>query len=378
MMPLESILQSGMSARPFCGASNGADTQQSRPFVSLVVPAYNEAPIIEKNLAILCQYMESLEDEYSWEMLIINDGSADETGALAESFASTRKNVHVLHHITNFGLGQALKFAFKHCRGDYIVTLDLDLSYAPEHIEQLLTKIRATKAKIVVTSPYAPEGKISNVPWLRRTLSIWANRFLSRAAKGHLSTLTSMVRAYDGRFIRSLNLKSMGMEINAETIHKALLLQARIEEIPAHLRWQPQRGASRKRSSSMKVFRHTLSVLLSGFLFRPVMFFIAPGLALLLVSLYSNFWMVVHVVERFLASNALPIFPERIDGAVGAAFSEAPHAFIVGGITLMLAIQLISLGILALQSKSYFEEIFHLGTAIYRLNRDHDNGKDNL
>jgi glycosyltransferase involved in cell wall biosynthesis len=341
-----------------------------------VVPAYNEAPIIEKNLAILCQYMESLEDEYRWEMLIINDGSTDETGALAEAFASTRENVRVLHHLTNFGLGQALKFAFKHCQGDYVVTLDLDLSYAPEHIQQLLAKIRATRAKIVVTSPYAAGGQISNVPWLRRMLSIWANRFLSRAAKGHLSTLTGMVRVYDGKFIRSLNLKSMGMEINAETIHKALLLQARIEEIPAHLHWQPQRDASRKRSSSMKVYRHTLAVLLSGFLFRPVMFFIAPGLALLLISLYSNFWMVVHVVERFLASDALPIFPERIDGAVGAAFNEAPHAFIVGGITLMLAIQLISLGILALQSKSYFEEIFHLGTAIYRLNRDH--GKDNI
>ena len=376
MIPLKLIPQTVIGAPPFYGASNGADTPQTKPFVSVVVPAYNEAPIIEKNLAILCQYMESLEDEYRWEMLVVNDGSTDATGALAEAFASTRKNVRVLHHLTNFGLGQALKFAFKHSQGDYIVTLDLDLSYAPEHIQQLLTKIRATKAKIVVTSPYSPEGKISNVPWLRRILSIWANRFLSRAAKGHLSTLTGMVRVYDGKFIRSLNLKSMGMEINAETIHKALLLQARIEEIPAHLRWHPQRSDSVKRISSMKVCRHTLAVLLSGFLFRPVMFFIAPGLALLLISLYANFWMVVHVVERFLASDALPIFPERIDGAVGAAFNEAPHAFIVGGITLMLAIQFISLGILALQSKSYFEEIFHLGTAIYRLNRDH--GKDNI
>jgi len=341
-----------------------------------VVPAYNEAPIIEKNLAILCQYMACLEEEYRWDLLIIDDGSTDETGALAEVFASTRENVHVLHHITNFGLGQALQFAFHHCQGDYIVTLDLDLSYAPEHIQRLLTKIRETRAKIVVTSPYAPGGKISNVPWLRRTLSIWANRFLSRAARGHLSTLTSMVRVYDGRFIRSLNLKSMGMEINAETIHKALLLQARIEEIPAHLHWHPQRGDSVKRTSSMKVLRHTLSVLLSGFLFRPVMFFIAPGMALLLVSLYANFWMIVHVVEKFLDSTALPVFPERLDSAVGAAFNEAPHAFIVGGITLMLAIQLISLGILALQSTSYFEEIFHLGTAIYRLNRD--NGKERL
>src|SRR5437667_4685358 len=115
MIPLESIPQAAIGAPPFYGASNGADTQQTRPFVSLVVPAYNEAAIIEKNLAILCQYMESLEEEYRWEMLIIDDGSVDETGALAEAFASPRDNVHVLHHITNFGLGQALKFAFKHC-----------------------------------------------------------------------------------------------------------------------------------------------------------------------------------------------------------------------------------------------------------------------
>jgi len=168
----------------------------------------------------------------------------------------------------------------------------------------------------------------------------------------------------------------MGMEINAETIHKALLLRARIEEIPAHLHWHPQGGDSVRRTSSMKVLQHTLSVLLSGFLFRPVIFFIAPGMALLLVSLYANFWMVVHVVEKFLDSTALPVFPERVYSAVGAAFSEAPHAFIVGGITLMLAIQFISLGILALQSKSYFEEIFHLGTAIYRLNLD--DGKEKL
>lgn len=376
MTPLKSIPRAERSAPLLAGASHGADRPQSRPCVSIVVPAYNEAPIIEKNLAILCQYMEALEAEYRWELLIINDGSTDETGALAETFASTRENVHVLHHITNFGLGQALRFAFNHCRGEYIVTLDLDLSYAPEHIERLLTKIRETKAKIVVTSPYAPGGKISNVPWLRRTLSIWANRFLSRAAKGHLSTLTGMVRVYDGRFIRSLNLKSMGMEINAETIHKALLLQARIEEIPAHLHWHPQRGEGAKRTSSMKVLRHTLSVLLSGFLFRPVMFFIAPGLALLLISLYANFWMVVHVVERFLDRAALPGFLERINTAVADAFNEAPHAFIVGGITLMLAIQFISLGILALQSKSYFEEIFHLGTTLYRLNRD--NGKERV
>jgi hypothetical protein len=49
----------------------------------------------------------------------------------------------------------------------------------------------------------------------------------------------------------------------------------------------------------------------------------------------------------------------------------------VGGISVIIAFQLISLGILSLQSKSYFEEIFHLGTTIYRLNREQQH-KENL
>src|SRR5262245_56556943 len=346
------------------------------PLVSIVLPAFNEAAILEDNLAVLQDYLRTLEARYRFEIIIVNDGSIDATPKIADALGAKYANVRVFHHPTNFGLGQAFKTAFAQSRGDYVITMDIDLSYSPEHVAALLEEITRDHAKLVLASPYMRGGQISNVPWLRRTLSIWANRFLSMTAKGHLATLTSMVRVYDGRFIRSLNLKSMGMEINAETIHKALLLRARIEEIPAHLHWHPQGGDSVRRTSSMKVLQHTLSVLLSGFLFRPVIFFIAPGMALLLVSLYANFWMVVHVVEKFLDSTALPVFPERVDSAVGAAFSEAPHAFIVGGITLMLAIQFISLGILALQSKSYFEEIFHLGTAIYRLNLDH--GKEKL
>src|SRR5882762_9392586 len=155
---------------------NGAPAARPKPLVSVVVPAYNEEAIVARNLASLYEYMESLEDECRWEIILVNDG----TGELAEAFARGRSNVRVLHHAVNFGLGQAIRFGFNHCRGDYIVTLDLDLSYSPEHIRELLAKIQETKAKIVVTSPYMEGGRISNVPWLRRTSSVLANRFLSR------------------------------------------------------------------------------------------------------------------------------------------------------------------------------------------------------
>src|SRR3954468_9584329 len=81
-----------------------------RPLVSLVVPAYNEASIIEQHLAALCEHMQTLEHTYRWEIVVINDGSSDATGALAEAFARGRDNVQVLHHAANKGLGRAFQF----------------------------------------------------------------------------------------------------------------------------------------------------------------------------------------------------------------------------------------------------------------------------
>ena len=340
--------------------------EQSLPFVSIVLPAYNEEAIVEKNLAELCYYLESLEDKYRWEIIIINDGSTDETGELAENFANKHRNVRVFHHFTNFGLGQAFKYAFKNCKGDYIITLDMDLSYSPEHIELMLKKIIETRARVVLASPYMKGGKISNIPWLRRYLSIWANRFLSIAAKGRLSTLTSMVRAYDGRFLKSLNLRSTGMDIMPEIIHKSMILGARIEEVPAHLDWSSLQDEKPKRRSSMRILQHTIATLLSGFIFRPFMFFIMPGLALLLFALWISAWAFIHFSTYYAELVQYSSFLMRSSAALDMAFDRHTHTFVIGLLALMLSIQLISLGVLSLQSKNYFEEIFHLGSTIHK------------
>jgi glycosyltransferase involved in cell wall biosynthesis len=353
--------------------------QPEKPFVSIVTPAYNEAAIIEQNLTRLCEYMETLEDEYRWELIVVNDGSSDETGDLAEAFAKTRDNVHVLHHMYNFRLGQALRYAFNNCRGDYVVTIDVDLSYSPDHIGKLLAKIKETRAKIVIASPYTKGGKVSNVPWLRKTLSIWANRFLSLTVTKDnllpsLSTLTGMVRAYDGRFLSRLNLKAMDVDIQPEILYKAMILRARIVEIPAHLNWGSDETGGKQRRSSIRLAKSLISSLLSGFMFRPFMLFILPGLVLVVLSLYPFAWIFIHTFHHFQnpALSGLA-FDHRLSGAIALAFGQSPHAFIVGGVTLMLAIQLISLGILALQNKKYFEELFHISSAVYKSNKQDGN-----
>jgi hypothetical protein len=208
-----------------------------KPLVSLVIPAFNEEAVVQSNLKVLCDYMKSLEHKYAWEMVVVNDGSRDDTSALAKSFSTNRPNVFVLDHPVNFGLGQALKFGFNEARGDYIVTIDMDLSYSPDHIERLLDTLVKTHAKIVIASPYLAGGAVENVPELRRVLSVGANKFLSIASHGRLKTLTGMVRAYDAKFLRTLDFYSMGMEVNSEILYKAMVLRARIVEIPATLKW---------------------------------------------------------------------------------------------------------------------------------------------
>jgi hypothetical protein len=243
----------------------------------------------------------------------------------------------------------------------------VDLSYSPEHVGHLLRKIRETRAKVVLASPYMKGGTLANVPWLRKTLSIWANRFLAMFAQGRLSTLTCMVRAYDARFMRSLSLRATGMNIMPEVIYKAMILRARIEEIPADLNWGLQVSGQPKRRSSMRIFGHMLATLLAGFFFRPFMFLVAPGLVLLAFALYVNAWMLIHIWEFYFSTAAQLQGTGRFAVAIADAYASFPHTFIVGLLSLMLAIQLIGLGMLALQNKNYFEELFYLGTTVLKV-----------
>jgi glycosyltransferase involved in cell wall biosynthesis len=329
----------------------------ARPLVTIVLPAYN---VLKDGFLAIDGYLRTLAAQYRFEYLVIDDGSADGTAEIADALAAARTDVSVLHHPTNLGVGRAFRTAFRHCRGDYVVTLDVDLSYEPRHIGLMLDKLRETRAQVVLASPYMKGGRISNVPWLRRTLSIWANRFLSLFAPGRLSTLTCMVRAYEGDFIRGLVLRATGLEVMPETVYKTMIMRGRIAQVPAHLDWSRQLAAGTKRRSSTRIGRQMIGTLLSGFIFRPFMFFILPGLLLLAFAIWTNVWMFVHFFEAWRELG--PIEGDRISAAIAQAYRDFPHTFIVGLLSLMLAIQLIGLGILALQAKNYFEEVFHLGS----------------
>jgi glycosyltransferase involved in cell wall biosynthesis len=172
---------------------------------------------------VLLDYLKTLQGAYRFELIIVNDGSRDETGSIAGRLAAESAGVRVIHHPRNFGLGQALKTGFGQCRGRYVVVLDIDLSYGPEHVGLLLERMAKIGARLVLASPYMHGGRVVAVPWLRIVFSRVANWFLARASGERISTMTCMVRAFDGRFLRSMHLRNTGMDVMPRVAARAYL-----------------------------------------------------------------------------------------------------------------------------------------------------------
>ncbi len=338
-----------------------------KKIISIVIPAHNEEAMLAQNLSIIVSYMQSIEDKYDWEIVIVNDGSTDNTKKLADDFAAKVNNVFVFHHKANQNLGSALKTGFSHCHGDFIVTLDLDLSYSPGHIEKMINALIENEAQVVIASPYMKGGKVSNVPFLRKFLSRTINFFLSIIVRKDIHTFTGMVRAYQRKFLTNLNLKSRDYEVNPEIVLKSLILRAKIVEIPAHLDWKVQNQAGKKRVSNIRILRGILSGLMSAFIFKPYFYFVLFGTILFIISAYIIVWIFINT---FVVYSALPHIPGPFDAefseAVAEVFKARPYAFIVGGVSLIISLQFLSLGFLSFQSKRYFDELFHLNSKILK------------
>jgi glycosyltransferase involved in cell wall biosynthesis len=335
-----------------------------KPFVSVVVSAYNESSILKENLSKIYDYMNSL--NYKWELVCINDGSKDETGRIADDFAKENENIKIIHNKTNLYLGNSLRKAFQECSGEYIVTMDIDLSYSTDHIERMLNKIIETQADVVIASPYMKEGKVTKVPFKRVFLSRVVNKFLSLLSYEKIHTFTGMVRAYNAKYIKNLSLKSQDFEINPEIIYKTLLLRGRITEIPAHLDWSYKKDTHPVRKSKVQFTRGILSGLMSGFVLRPYIFFMFVGLILFVISIYIIIWLIINTLAVYPDLTSAGYFDDNFSAAVAEIFRRKPHAFFVAGISLIVSLQFLSLGFLSLQSKRYFEELFHLNTSILK------------
>lgn len=252
---------------------------------SVVIPAFNEGAIIEKTLWRVADTVRTALPDRVWEIIVVDDGSSDDTAenaiAAAEGIAGTGVTVRVLQHPVNRGLGCGLQTGITASTGDVVVIADCDLSYHPDHLPALVLALEEHSAKVALASPYMPGGRTLGVPPRIERRSRTANRFLAKASGVPLHTLTGMVRAYDGPFVRQLALKSTGDVINIEALYKTQVLRGRVVEVPATLDWSGlEARAGRTRRGSRRIRTKTYQTVASGILFRPYFVFMLFGLGL--------------------------------------------------------------------------------------------------
>lgn len=126
----------------------------SKPDISVVIPAYNEAQRLPKTLKIIRDYFAST--KYSYEILVVDDGSQDNTSEVARDMQIDQ--LRVLAYKINRGKGYAVNYGVTQANGNYIIFADADNSTPFEQIEKLLLKIE--ESPVVIGSRYLPESHI--------------------------------------------------------------------------------------------------------------------------------------------------------------------------------------------------------------------------
>jgi len=112
--------------------------------LSLIVPAYNEGKVLKRNLNKIIKFLKV--KKYSWEVVVVDDGSSDKTFTIAKTFS--RRHVKAYKLDENRGKGGALKEGFKNASGRYIIFMDADLSVPLESIDIFLSELK--KYEVVI------------------------------------------------------------------------------------------------------------------------------------------------------------------------------------------------------------------------------------
>lgn len=303
--------------------------------VTVIVPAYNEGVAFACSLIQIADYYAMYaQSGYEFSYLIVDDGSTDQTRTVAQTFARWRKNVTVLHHDVNRGLGAALRTAFERLESEYAIVLDADLSYTPATGMELLEALERENADVALASPYMRGGAVVNVPRTRRILSREANRFLAFAA-GRFSTFTCMVRAFRVCALERLTSASDRMAAVPELLLGAMKRHVRVVEVPATLRWSDERGGACGRLSALRATTQTAEIIGLAFRHRPSLWLAVPGLFPGLLPLVVALLLLLHVSASTLAiASAATVAVQYTSlalfaGHVGAFFARAhirrPH-----------------------------------------------------
>ena len=203
--------------------------------LSVIVPVYNERNTVVEAV----RRARTAPLPIDREILIVDDGSTDGTGAVLPQLEDS--TVRVLRHSQNRGKGAAIRTGLAHASGDLVLIQDADLEYDPEDWSRLLAPVLKGRARVVYGSRFTGE---------RRNMLFWhwvGNRFLSFVTNllynTTLSDMETCYKLFDRRLLDGIRLASDGFGFEPEVTAKVLRTGERIYEVPiSYTGREPEEG----------------------------------------------------------------------------------------------------------------------------------------
>ena len=199
--------------------------------VLIVVPTYNEID----NLKQLTEaVMERVPPEV--EILVVDDGSPDGTGQLADSLAAASPRIHVIHREGKLGLGTAYVTGFRWGleKGfDALVEMDADFSHHPKYLDQMLQRLE--DHEVVIGSRYVPGGGTVNWGIGRKILSRGGSLYSRLILGAPIRDFTGGFNGWRRKVLESIELETVrsdGYSFQIELKYRAFLRGFRITEFP--------------------------------------------------------------------------------------------------------------------------------------------------
>lgn len=205
------------------------------PYLSIVIPAYNEEAVIEKTLREVVGYLEG--KSLSYEIIVVCDGCKDNTASIAEGFVKVNDRISVIDRKTNMGKGFSVKEGCLNAKGEYVIFTDADLSTPIEEVEKLLKWLKSNY-DIAIGSRGLKESDIKiHQPWYRETMGKIFNLFVQilvmRGIKDSQCGFKGFKKEVAQKIFRKQTINGFGFDV--EILYIARKFGYRIKEVP--VRW---------------------------------------------------------------------------------------------------------------------------------------------
>lgn len=195
-----------------------------RSGISVILPAFNEEANIEQMVKDCLSYLKKLKDDY--EVIIVNDGSRDKTGQIAQKIAKRNQKVRLISYAQNKGYAQALKTGFLAAKFDYVFFTDSDRQFRLDALDVMFPVAKTGVVDLVIG--YRLKRKDNS---LRKLLSWGYNTLASFLFDLNVKDIDCAFKLFRKDIFKKIKIESKSFFFNTEILAKARLFNFNIIEV---------------------------------------------------------------------------------------------------------------------------------------------------